>query len=444
MELHGWTADHAALADALQTRVVSHLRSSVVGRTPTAADVAALDAITAAGIGVERAVQLVDEVLLPNNVALDHPQFLAYIPAAPATAAALFDGLVGAWSFSGESWQEAGAAVAAENAALGWMRRLAGLPDGAGGCFVSGGSAGNLSGLAVARDVWRRANGTDGRLAIACATSAHSSVRSAAALLDLDVIETGSDELGRLTGGALRKGIAGRPVCAAVASAGATNTGAVDELDAVADVCAEHGLWLHVDAAYGGGALCVPEHRSLFAGIERSDSLVIDPHKWLFSPLDCAALLYRDPAQASRTHRQAAAYLDAFGAEHANPSDLAFHLTRRARGLPLWFALVVHGTAAFAAAVQAGIDLAHRTADIVRSIGPPLHLLVEPQLSVVLFGRDGWTRTDWDRWAAAALADQLAFVTPTKWRGRDAGRLVFVHPHTDVHVVQDLLERAAS
>ena len=117
-------------------------------------------------------------MLLPNNVALDHPQFLAYIPAAPATTAALFDALVGAWSFSGESWQEAGAAVAAEDAALDWLRALAGLPDGAGGCFVSGGSAGNLSALAVARDTWRRRHPDAGRLAVAAAPSAHSSVRT--------------------------------------------------------------------------------------------------------------------------------------------------------------------------------------------------------------------------------------------------------------------------
>ena len=347
---------------------------SAARRAPT--DVAALDAITPDGLGIAAALRLVSEVLLPNNVALDHPQFLAYIPAAPATSAALFDGLVGAWSFSGESWQEAGAAVAAENAALGWLRELAGLPDDAGGCFVNGGSAGNLSALAVARDVWRAEHGPRDRAAVACAASAHSSVRKAAALLDLDVVEIAGDERGRLTGAALRDGIARRPVCAAVASAGATNTGAVDELDAIADVCADAGLWLHVDAAYGGAALCLPECAELFAGVERCDSIVIDPHKWLFSPLDCAALVYRRPALAARTHRQSAGYLEAFGDEQVNPSDLAFHLTRRARGLPFWFTLVVHGTATIATAVRAGIDLARRAAEIDRRDrrpGPPAH-----------------------------------------------------------------------
>jgi glutamate/tyrosine decarboxylase-like PLP-dependent enzyme len=441
VQLHGWSADHDRLAGELARRIRRHWSAdAALGRTPTASDVAGLAAITAAGLGIDDALRLVDDVLLANNVALDHPQFLAYIPAAPATAAALFDAVVGAWSFSGESWQEAGAAVAAEDAALDWLRSLAGLPPAAGGCFVSGGSAGNLSGLAVARETWRREHPSAGRLSIACAPSAHSSVRGAAALLDLDVVEVPGDGHDRLTAEALA-GVVDDRVCAAVASAGATNTGAVDELDGVAAVCAARGWWLHVDAAYGGGALCVPEVAPRFAGIEHADSLVIDPHKWLFSPLDCAALLYRDPAAAARTHRQSAAYLDAFGAEHVNPSDLAFHLTRRARGLPFWFALVVHGTDAFTSAVRAGIELARRAADVVRSVGPPLHLVMEPQLSVVLFERDGWTRRDWDRWAADGLADGLAFVAPTRWRGRDVGRLAFLHPHTDIDAVDRLLVR---
>ena len=441
MQLHGWSADHDRLAGELANRIRGHWSAdAALGRTPSTSDVAELAAITAGGLGVDHALRLVDEVLLANNVALDHPQFLAYIPAAPATAAALFDAVIGAWSFSGESWQEAGAAVAAENAALDWLRLLAGMPSEAWGCFVSGGSAGNLSGLAVARDVWRRDHAAAGRLAVACAPSAHSSVHSAAALLDLDVVEVPGDEHDGLTADAL-DGVAGDGMCAVVASAGATNSGAIDDLDGVAAVCAARGWWLHVDAAYGGGALCVPEVAARFAGIERADSLVIDPHKWLFTPLDCAALLYRDPAAAARTHRQSAAYLDAFGVEHVNPSDLAFHLTRRARGLPFWFALVVHGTDAFADAVRAGIALARAAADVVRSIGPPLRLVMEPELSVVLFERDGWSRRDWDRWATAALADGLAFVAPTRWRGRDVGRLAFLHPHTDLDAVRALLLR---
>jgi glutamate/tyrosine decarboxylase-like PLP-dependent enzyme len=442
MRLHGWMPEHDDLEAWIRDRVRTHFDPArLLGRTPSTADVAGLRAITPEGLGVAEAVRLVDEVLFPNNVALDHPQFLAYIPAAPATTAALFDAVVGAWSFSGESWQEAGGAVAAENAALAWLASRAGLPEDAGGCFVSGGSAGNLSALAVARDTWRAEHSGRDRLAVACAPSAHSSVRTAAALLDLDIVDVDGDDRGRLTGAALGEAIARRPVCAVVASAGATNTGAVDELDGVAGVCADAGLWLHVDAAYGGAALCVPECAALFAGVERADSIVIDPHKWLFSPLDCAALLYRRPALAARVHRQSAGYLEAFGEEHVNPSDLAFHLTRRARGLPFWFSLVVHGTDAVVTAVRAGIELARQAGEIVAALGDPVHLVMEPQLSVVLFERAGWDRADWYQWAEQALADRLAFVTPTTWRDRPAGRLVFVHPDTDLDAVRRLLHR---
>jgi glutamate/tyrosine decarboxylase-like PLP-dependent enzyme len=442
MDLHGWSPGDARLADELTRRIRGHFAPDApLGRTPASSDVAALRAITPAGVGLDEALSLVDDVLLPNNVALDHRRFLAYIPAAPATTAALFDALVGAWSFSGESWQEAGAAVAAENVALDWLRSLAGMPRDSGGCFVSGGSAGNLSALAVARDAWRRQHADAGRLAIAAAPSAHSSVRTAAALLDLAVVEVPGDELDRLTGDSL--GTLGNPaICAVVASAGATNTGAIDDLAGAAAVCAERGWWLHVDAAYGGAALAVPELAGRFAGIGAADSVVIDPHKWLFAPLDCAAVLYREPALARLTHRQSASYLDAFGEEHVNPSDLAFHLTRRARGLPFWFALVVHGTDAFVEAIRAGVALARRTAALIRRAGPPLRLVMEPELSVVLFERDGWGRADWNAWSTAALDDGLAFVTPTTWHGRPMGRLVFVHPHTELAPVEELLARA--
>ena len=205
--------------------------------------------------------------------------------------------------------------------------------------------------------------------------------------------------------------------------------------------CTAAGVWFHVDAAYGGAALCLPECAALFRGVERADSIVIDPHKWLFSPLDCAALLYRRPALAARTHRQTAGYLEAFGDEHVNPSDLAFHLTRRTRGLPFWFTLVVHGTDAVAAAVRAGIDLARRAAEIVVSIGDPVRLIMEPQLSVVLFERPAGVATT----GTAGRSRP----SPTGWRssprrrgaGADVGRLVFLHPGTDMDAVHRLLQR---
>ena len=170
---------------------------------------------------------------------------------------------------------------------------------------------------------------------------------------------------------------------------------------------------MHVDAAYGGAALLAPSVRDRFAGIEHADSLVIDPHKWLYAPFDCAALLYRDPALARAVHTQDASYLDVIHDEpdEWNPSDYAYQLTRRARGLPLWFSLAVHGSDAYRDAIERVLATAHAAAARIRAL-PHLELVREPELSIVLFRRTGWTGADYDAWSARLLDEQIAFVDP--------------------------------
>ncbi len=238
---------------------------------------------------------------------------------------------------------------------------------------------------------------------------------------------------GRLTGAALREALDadGDGVFAVVATAGTTNLGLIDDLAGIAAVCRERGLWLHVDGAYGLAALCAPSARGKFAGIEHADSFIVDPHKWLFSPFDSCALVYRDPALGRAAHRQHASYLEALYADDAayNPSDYGVHLTRRARGLPFWFALAVHGTDAFAAAVESTLALTRAGADEIRS-RPELELLTEPELSVLVFRRHGWETADYDRWAADLRADGTAFVMPTTVAGETVARLAIVNPKT--------------
>jgi glutamate/tyrosine decarboxylase-like PLP-dependent enzyme len=376
------------------------------------------------------------DVVEPNTVGLDHPAFLAFVPAAPTPASVLFDAVVGASSFSAESWLEASGAVAAENAALRYLAVTLGLPTGAGGCFVSGGSAGNLSALAVARDA-----SPSGMGRVAVADTAHASVGNALHLLGLGavVVPTGAD--GRLRADAL----AAAPrddVVAVVASAGSTNAGIVDDLAGVAEVCAQRGWWLHVDGAYGAAAALVPALRPRFAGIEHASSVIVDPHKWLFGPLDCCALLYREPDRARAVHAQHAPYLEALHVDGEwNPADYAFHLTRRARGLPFWFSLAVHGTAAYADAIGAACALAKQAAERARAIGHPVEVVLDPELSVVLLRRHGWDEQDWRSWSRALLADGVAFVTPTVWKGEPVGRLVFLHPQTTLAIVDEVLRR---
>ena len=143
-----------------------------------------------------------------------------------------------------------------------------------------------------------------------------------------------------------------------VATSGTTNFGIVDDLASVSEVCREFGIWFHVDGAYGGAGLAAPSVRHLYAGIEHCDSFIVDPHKWLFAPFDCCALLYREPALARAAHTQHASYLDVLNdAPDWNPTDYSVGLTRRARGLPFWFSLADHGTDAYSEAVERTLEV---------------------------------------------------------------------------------------
>ena len=448
--MHRFDDEARTVADLAARFVARRLADGApLGATasPAALTAALGRTITEDGIGASEAFRRFEAVLAPATVGLDSSRFLAFIPAAPTAVAAVFDGVVGASSFSGESWLEAAGAIHAENEVLAFLAGLTGLPAGAGGCFVSGGSAGNLSALAVARAGGPHAmTGTVGGGAtwMAVADTVHSSVANALDLLGVRalVVPTGPD--GVLTGGALRAALEEhrRPVRAVIASAGSTNAGVVDDLAGCAEVADAAGAWFHVDGAYGLAALLAPSVRERFAGIERADSFIVDPHKWLLGPLDCCALVYREPARARAVHTQHAPYLEALHVDDAwNPADLAFHLTRRTRGLPVWFSLATHGVAAYRAAVQRGLDLAQAAADRVRALGPPVELVLEPTLSVVLFRRVGWTEDDWYAWSRGLLDDGVAFVTPTRWKGETVGRLVFLHPHTEPGVVEEVLAR---
>jgi glutamate/tyrosine decarboxylase-like PLP-dependent enzyme len=230
-------------------------------------------------------------------------------------------------------------------------------------------------------------------------------------------------------------------VVAIVATAGTTNAGIVDDLDAVSAFARSRGLWMHVDAAYGGAGLLASSVRHLYAGIENADSVVMDPHKWWFAPFDCAALMYREPRLARAVHTQDASYLDVIHAsdDDFNPSDLAYHLTRRARGLALWFSLAVNGLEAYRDAVESSITMANVAAEIIRE-SDHLELVREPGLSIVLFRRPGWGVAEYNAWAQRLLAEQIAFVAHSSWRGEPVGRLVFLHPSTTEQMVREVLE----
>ena len=427
-----WAASHTTVATDPKTtaRSAAELQADV-GET-----------ITADGIGAARAMELFDQVLLPATRSAEDPMNLAYIPAAPTRAAVAFDTVVSAANVFGGIWENGAGAIFAENQVLRWLADLLGWPADAAGVFVSGGTQGNLSALATARDHALRERGRrpGGGWALACASTAHSSVASAARLLDMDVVTVPVDDRGHLTGAALEPLLEADPrICAVVASGGTTNAGIVDDLASVVEVAHRHGAWVHVDGAYGGAALASPSARERFAGIEQADSFIVDPHKWLFAPYDCCALLYRDARPAAAAHSQHAAYLDSIDRGESNPSDLAAHLSRRTRGLPLWYSLATHGTAAYAAAVDRCLDSARTVADAIRA-SEHLELLMEPELSVVVFRRPGWTPAAYRRWSQRLAKDGTMLCVPTAFRGEIALRLAFVNPATDPRAVIAVLE----
>jgi L-2,4-diaminobutyrate decarboxylase len=425
-------------------------------RTPAELRAMAGHTITSKGIGGLEALRVFADVLAPACISVDHPRFLSFVPAAPTEASILFDLVVGASSIYGGSWMEGGGAIFAENEALRWLSGLAGLPAEAGGVFVSGGTAGNLSALVAARWKWRHdGDGEHDRTRglIVTSAGAHSSVAQAARVMDADVVLAAADASGRMHAGAVREAVDAladddrRRLFAIVATCGTTNAGVIDDLVGAADVCEEHAVWFHVDGAYGGAALAAPSVRDRYRGVERADSLIVDPHKWLFAPFDSCALIYRDPRIARAAHTQHAEYLEVLhDSDDAdvvwNASDYAHHLSRRARGLPFWFSLATHGTDAYTNAVESTLQVAHAGADLIRS-SDHLELVLEPELSVVVFRRLGWQPTDYHSWSERQLADQQSFVVPTAWAGETVLRYCVVNPLTTVDDIAAIVESLA-
>ena len=439
--IHGPHAEVGWLADLATSWITSRVGHAPLGRTAPPADVAALLAasITDAGLGLDAAWQTFVDVVATNNIGLDSERFLAFIPMSPSVAATWMDAVVGAASFSAESWLEAPGAVAAELQVVRLFIEAAGLPPTSSGCCTSGGSIGNLSALAVARDH------AGGRRSVAVADTAHASIDNALHILGLEavVVPTGPDC--RLTGAALRSALGDRrDIGIVIAAAGSTNAGVIDDLEVCADVAAELGAWFHVDGAYGLAALLLPELRDRFAGIERADSFIVDPHKWLFATAGSCILVYRRPDLARAVHTQHGPYLDVLHAERDayNPCDLAYQLTRRATGLPLWFALALHGLESHRAAIRHGIELATMMAAALATVDAA-ELVLTPELGVVLFRREGWDAQAWRAWSERLLHDGVAFVAPTTYRGEPVGRVVFMHPRAPPSIVDELVASLA-
>ncbi len=424
-----------------------------IGKPKKAEELKAIvgETVTAKGVGGEYAFNLWKEHLSKANVPVDHPRNLAFVPASPTRAAIMFDLVTSASSIHGAYWMEGAGGIFCENEAMSWIVSLTGLPAGAFGVFTSGGTAANLSAIVTAREFWRRDDIYKREKGlIITSIGAHSSIKAMAKVADVDILLVDTEE--RLTGSDLRNTIEGlnfhqrKRLFAVVATGGTTNAGIIDDLEGIADICEQENLWFHVDAAYGGGALAADSVRHLFNGIERADSITIDPHKWMFSPYDCGAVIYKEPELAKEAHSQQGSYLDIFkdeGAHGFNPTDYQIQLTRRVRGLPLWFSLATHGTDRYKQSVERGLELAQLAGKMIEE-NPNVELVREPSLSCVLYRRIGWKPEDYTNWTYENHKKGFALVTPTKWKNGDTfetvSRFCFINPDTTENDIQMILE----
>ena len=446
--MHEFTPDVEALADQVLAYSLERLKSNPPLDGPRSeADLLSEvgNTVTAKGLGGKATLDIFTEVLAKACISTDHPRNLAFIPSAPSEYSNLFDLVVGASSLYGGSWQEGAGAVFAENQAIQWLIEIAGLPESAGGVFVQGGTLGNLSALVVARAQARKKFPEVSRFVVVCSNESHSSIVSAASVMDVDVVKAPVNADGRLDGAGVSQAISEaqadgkRKVFAVVGTAGSTNLGVVDDLKSISASAKSAGVWFHVDGAYGLAGLCAPSVRSLFDGVEQADSFIVDPHKWLFAPYDACALVYRNPALARETHTQHASYLETLHDGSWSPSDYAFHLTRRVRGLPFWFSLAANGTDAYTEAVESSITLAKQAAELIKA-HPNLELLGEPELSIVAFTRTGWSAEQYQAWSDKLLDDQIGFIPPSKHGAQPILRFAIVNPWTSLADIEMILK----
>jgi aromatic-L-amino-acid decarboxylase len=393
--------------------------------------------------------------VLPFASVCDHPRYFAYIPACGTWPGALGDFMAAALNVYAGSWAEASGPSQAELTILDWFKEWVGYPAEASGVLVSGGSAANLTALACAREA--RLGPMDASAVAYCSDQAHSSVARGARVLgfrpdQLRVLP--SDAEHRLRVDALRGAVAadledGRRPLFVAASGGSTNTGAIDPLEELAAVCAELGLWLHVDAAYGGFASLTERGRAALAGIELADSITLDPHKWLYQPIECGALLVRDGDLLRRAFEITPDYLkdSEAGLAEVNFSDYGIQLTRMTRAFKLWISLKYFGVAAFREVIDRCLDLALLAQQIVEEM-PELELLSPAKLGIIAFRRRAPEGSDSDAVNRALVAGFAAggegLVSSTRLRGDYAIRMCILN-HTSTEAdVRRVLEHFAT
>jgi len=346
------------------------------------------------GSSFESILGTLESSVFPYHAREPHPGFLAYVPSCPTFPAVLGDWIAAGYNFFAGVWPVAAGPNEIEIVVLEWIRDWMGLPATASGLLTSGGSGANLTAVAAARHRAVEAGCDINRLTVYTSQQAHSSVTRAAWIAgirreNVRVVEM-DDDFAILTSDLSRQVSADRnsglTPFLVVASAGTTNTGTVDPIHAIADFCQAENLWLHIDAAYAGFAALTAEGKGMLDGIERADSLTLDPHKWLFVPFECGCLMVRDPALLTDAFRILPEYLKDVepAEEEVNFADRGEQLTRYARALKIWVSVNYFGTDAIAGAIQDGMDRARLVESLVRE-STLLEILSPARFGIVCF-----------------------------------------------------------
>ena len=374
-----------------------------------------------------------DEILLPGITHWQSPRFFAYFANTGSEPGVLAELLSAGLNQVGILWRTSPALQELEELTLDWLAQLLGLPEGLHGHIEDTASTCTMVALAAARQA------SPGSRAVVCSEHAHSSVEKACRLLELELRTTPVDEQFRLRPDALDLTHA----CAVVATIGTTSTSSVDAVDSIADACEAAGVWLHVDAAYAGSAAVCPELRSHFAGWERADSVVVNPHKWLLTPMDCSTLWTRRPDDLRAAFSLVPEYLRV-SEEVASLSEYSPVLGRRFRALKLWAVLRCYGRVGLQERIREAIRLAALFEEWVRE-APGWELTAPRPFSLVCFRRDG-SDDENEALLQRINATGEVFLSHTKLNGRISLRLAVGNARTteaDVRLAWDLLRREA-
>jgi glutamate/tyrosine decarboxylase-like PLP-dependent enzyme len=407
-------------------------------------------------------LSLVERDVMGAVMAVDHPRFYAFVPGPGNFVGAMADALSSGFNVFAGHWLAASGPGTVELQTVDLLRQASGYPDTAGGLFVSGGSMANLSCLAAARAV--KLGGPDASAVIYLSDQAHSSLTKGLRVLGFaagQVRSVAVDEHLRMDTRVLERMIAedrqrGRTPFCVVASAGTTNTGAVDPLEQLSAICQAHEMWLHVDGAYGAAAALTKRGRDALRGLELADSIALDPHKWLFQPFEIGCVLVRDLRHlrmAFAVHPEDnASYLADVGRMAEREVIFYEHgvqLTRSFRALKLWMCLRIFGLDAFRQAIDRGMALADEVEAMLRADGR-WEVVTPAQLAVVTFaprltnGGVAEANARVERAVVRLTADGYAMVTSTQVRGRTVLRFCLIHPDARFDEVRETADRLAN